>query len=289
MGISAHELQTFVSHGDLRRLYHGVYADGRARLPDRSHLYAALLAVGEGAWLAGRSAAALWELEAASLTRIHVAVVADHTPRHNGLNVTRSVESPDPRDIRQRHGCRVSSVPRLLVEAAAAGTPPEDLLRLLEAAARRRSFDPQELDGTLERLAGRRGAGILRKVAASYLPQRRRTSTFEQSFDRWLAQHPEIPTPLRNVRLGPWELDCYWPQHNLVMELDGRDYHIAAADFERDRLKDAWLQRRGKRILRVTGARWDSDRHGVHEDLLVLLELRRRIATDASPADARTG
>ena len=88
-----------------------------------------------------------------------------------------------------------------------------------------------------------------------------------------MLKHPELPEPERNVRLGRFELDCYWPEYELVLELDGRPYHIAAQDFERDRFKDAWLQREGLRVLRVTGARWENDRVGVHSDLMAFLAL----------------
>lgn len=51
------------------------------------------------------------------------------------------------------------------------------------------------------------------------------------------------------------------------MELDGRPYHIAAGDFESDRLKDAALQRRGITILRLTGWRFEHDQPGILHDL----------------------
>ena len=52
------------------------------------------------------------------------------------------------------------------------------------------------------------------------------------------------------------------------------------------RLKDAWLQREGLRILRVTGKRWDQDRAGVHSDLMALLALSGH-ATQADPLARR--
>ena len=100
-----------------------------------------------------------------------------------------------------------------------------------------------------------------------------RKSGFERAFDRWLLAQPEIPEPERNVRIGGWELDCYWPEYGLVLELDGRPYHIVSREIERDRLKDAWLQREGLRVLRVTDHRWRTDRRGVKSDLVALLAL----------------
>ena len=106
-----------------------------------------------------------------------------------------------------------------------------------------------------------------------YLPQHRRKSGLERSFDRWLSGHPEIPQPQRNVFLGPWEIDCYWPEQRLALELDGRRYHIVVKEIERDRRKDAWLQIHGIHILRVTDSRWRHDKRGVHGDLMAMLAL----------------
>jgi very-short-patch-repair endonuclease len=59
----------------------------------------------------------------------------------------------------------------------------------------------------------------------------------------------------------------------VVLELDGRDYHTAVQEMERDRVKDTKLQILGIKPMRVTGDRWDLDRAGVRSDLLALLQL----------------
>jgi very-short-patch-repair endonuclease len=78
---------------------------------------------------------------------------------------------------------------------------------------------------------------------------------------------------LRNVHIDGWEIDGWWPEQRVVLELDGRAYHTAVQDMERDRLKDTKLQILGIKPMRVTGDRWDLDRAGVRSDLLALLEL----------------
>jgi very-short-patch-repair endonuclease len=54
--------------------------------------------------------------------------------------------------------------------------------------------------------------------------------------------------------------------------LDGRPYHLAVQDIERDRLKDAKLLAQGIRPLRVTDQRFDHDPEGAIEDLKALLQ-----------------
>jgi hypothetical protein len=123
--------------------------------------------------------------------------------------------------------------------------------------------------------ATRAGPGLARLKAAlrAYRPRPDRKSELERGFDAWLLEHPEIPEPSRNVYIDGWEIDCWWPEQRVVLELDGRDYHTAVQEMERDRLKDTKLQIRGIKPMRVTGERWDLDRAGVRSDLLALLQL----------------
>jgi hypothetical protein len=148
---------------------------------------------------------------------------------------------------------------------------------LIEAAIRREVLNFTELEDALRHHHREPGTGKLKRALAGYRPMPKRKSGLERSFDRWLLSHPEIPEPERNVKLaGTWEIDCYWPEHQLALELDGRPYHIVVKDIERDRRKDAWLQIHGLRLLRVTDLRWKADRGGVHSDLMALLTLGAR-------------
>lgn len=274
-GFSDEEILGFIAHGDLRRLHCGVYADGRAPLHDHAYLRAALLAfAGRDPWLSGQAAAMGWKLEPVSLPRLEVAVVARATPRQRPGLLVRSVRTaPHPSEIRTRDGLRLSSVPRMLIESAARGTGAERLQRLIEQAVRRNLLDIPDLAATLERNLGHAGTAPVRRACEEYLPHTERKSQLERAFDRWLLKHPEIPEPERNIRLGPWEIDCHWPAHGLALELDGRPYHTVVEDMDRDRRKDTWLQLHGRRILRVTDSRFRRDRRGVHRDLLAMLGL----------------
>ncbi len=215
-------------------------------------------------------------LQAVSLVLIEVCVVASYTPpRRDGLWVRRVSEAPATSEIRSHRGLRVSGIARMFIEVAR--DAPDQLDAVIEAAVRRDVVNFTELEATLERYHREPGLGRLKRALAGYRPMPKRKSGLERSFDRWLLSHPEIPEPERNFKLaGTWELDCYWPEYGLVLELDGRAYHVAARDIERDRRKDAWLQRHGLRILRVTDLRWKADRNGVHSDLIALLALGAR-------------
>ena len=273
IGFGDEEVRGLIRHGDLRRLHRGVYADGRAPLSDHAILKASLLAfAGRDVWLSGQAASMGWQLERVSVPRLEVTVVASATPRQRQGLLVRSVRSaPHPSEIRTRNGLRVSSIPRLLIERAAAGGGSKQLHVLIEQAVRRNLLDIPDLAATLERNVRHAGTLTVRRTCEEYLPRTDRKSGLERAFDRWLLKHREIPPPERNIKLGPWEIDCYWRPQSLVLELDGRPYHTVIEDIERDNRKNTWLQVNGKRILRVTDSRFRRDKPGVHRDLTTML------------------
>ena len=160
----------------------------------------------------------------------------------------------------------------MLVELAPRETPVE-LQRLVTEAVRKRQLRPDTRDGratieaALARHEGRPGLGKLAAVLAVYRRTKSSKSGLERAFDALLAQHPELPEPQRNISIGVWEIDRFWPEHNLAVELDGRPYHVAAQDMERDRIKDADLLRRGTTPLRFTDFRVEHDALGILSDL----------------------
>jgi very-short-patch-repair endonuclease len=60
-----------------------------------------------------------------------------------------------------------------------------------------------------------------------------------------------------------------------VVETDGEPYHLTPEELERDRLKDAYLQRHDIKVIRVTGFRFEHDRSGILDDLLALTKSAR--------------
>jgi hypothetical protein len=242
---------------------------------------AALLALGENAFLSGRSAAGLWELRPLSAFEIEVTVVANRTPRHPPLHIRRVTDPPHPDEVTTLGGLRVSSVSRTLLELAAREDETQ-LRQLVTAAARREILDIPDILRMIARHRTACGKKTLRRALTGYIPDGSLKSGFEDDFHAWLAEHPEIPPPLRDIHLGPWEIDCYWPHRQLAIELDGRSYHAALEDFERDRRKDAWLQRRGIRILRITKKRFNNDRASVLDDVRAFVRQRRAAWREAA-------
>jgi very-short-patch-repair endonuclease len=62
----------------------------------------------------------------------------------------------------------------------------------------------------------------------------------------------QLPEPETNAGIGRWEVDMYWPDHGLVVEVDGYAAHSSPWAFERDRRKAAELEDRGLYVRRVS-------------------------------------
>jgi very-short-patch-repair endonuclease len=54
------------------------------------------------------------------------------------------------------------------------------------------------------------------------------------------------------VRLKGFEVDFFWPEHGLVVETDGGQFHNHARAFENDRRRDQILIAAGFRVMRIT-------------------------------------
>jgi hypothetical protein len=272
LGFARDQITDLAAAGRLHRLHRGVYAVGHLKLSRDGRLTAALLAAGDGAFLSHRTAAALHGLRNLNLRRIDVTVPGNSVRQRTAIAIHRTTRPIARGEITTVNGLRVSTVPRLLLELASRETK-DELTRLISIAVRRQAFAHDRFEAVIGRHRGHPGLEKLKAAYAAYRPRPDRRSDLERAFDRLLERHPEIPEPLRNVYMDVWELDYYWPEHNVVLELDGRPYHLVVQDIERDRRKDAYLMTRGISPLRITDRRFNDDPAGAIDDLKALLQL----------------
>jgi very-short-patch-repair endonuclease len=73
------------------------------------------------------------------------------------------------------------------------------------------------------------------------------------------------------VRIGPWEVDFYFREIGLVVEVDVYSTHASPWAFERDRAKTSALEDRGLSVHRVTDVQMKRD------PALVVGRIMRRI------------
>jgi very-short-patch-repair endonuclease len=217
-------------------------------------------------------------LRAINTREIHLTVPGGSARKHNAIIVHRTRSDPHRHDLRSDGPFRVTAVTRTLIDLASCESSAE-LERLVTLAVQKRLLRLDAADGrlALEEALGRHvrhpGMKKLAAVLAAYRRTEDHKSQLELAFDRFLAQHPEIPEPRRNIHIDVWEIDRFWPEHHLAVELDGRPYHIAVKDMERDRIKDAALQKLGVVPFRVTDFRFEHDRPAVLGDLRDFLKL----------------
>jgi len=83
-----------------------------------------------------------------------------------------------------------------------------------------------------------------------------------------------IPEPLVNTLIADQEVDLDFPHSRLVVELDGSQRHQSPRRLERDRIKDAILQRHGCAVLRITEERAATDLDGAIDDIIALARAR---------------
>jgi hypothetical protein len=272
LGLTYKEIRGLVDRGYLFRLFRGVFAVGHRNIGTWGWLMAAFLAGGPDSFLSHRTSAGMLGVRGIYTRGIEITLPGGGT-RQEGLTVHRTARPPHPADLTKRNGIPISSLPRMLIEVAPTASMAE-LDHLITMAARRQILDPIAVEAAFERHARRPGVKKVKEAFAAYRPRPDRKSDLEREFDEELDTRPQIPQPThRNMIMFGWELDCYWSDHGLVVELDGRPYHVAARDAEKDKYKDGKLLIRGIRTLRITDLRWQFDRAGAMDDVEALLNV----------------
>lgn len=240
-GLGRHAIAHRLERGRLHAVHRGVYAVGHRAVSARGLRLAAVLAYGRGAALSHRSAAEVWGLlDERAGAPVHVSSPAQRRPLR-GVIVHRATALEAVR----RDGILVTPPARTIVDLAATAAS-GDLERAVEEARVRRLVSADDL---LCRARGRRGAAALRALLADEPSLTR--SEAERRLLRLVAA-AGLPRPQTNVRVAGCEVDALWPEARLVVEVDGFAFHASRAAFERDRDRDARLQARGFRVMRVT-------------------------------------
>ena len=232
---------------------------------------AAVLAGGSAAVLSHRSAAALWGIRQDPRVRVDVTAPTRRGKRE-GIRFHRSALPADERT--SLSGIPVTSVSRTLMDLAST-LRRNELARALERAEALRLDDAISLAELLSRHPRRSGAAAIRAILAAGADGATLTrSELENRFLGFLDDFG-LPRPLVNASLqagpGRFEVDCVWPGHRLVVELDGYATHGTGAAFERDRERDRALHVAGWRVIRVTWAQLGNGPQALAADLAVLL------------------
>jgi very-short-patch-repair endonuclease len=123
----------------------------------------------------------------------------------------------------------------------------------------------------IQRHPDRHGAKSLADALEHHTPDDPRLrSTLEQTFLA-LVRTAGLPEPQCNVYVDGLLVDFYWPDADLVVEVDGYTYHRGRRSFEDDRRRDAIHTVAGRRTLRLTPRRIERESGSVFDDISRLL------------------
>jgi very-short-patch-repair endonuclease len=159
-----------------------------------------------------------------------------------------TIRALHPSDARSRHGIPTTSPARTLLDLAAQATQ-RDLDRAVNEARVTKLASDSSLNEQFSRYPHHRGTAALKR-ALKHTPAFTRSEA-EQRL-RELIRKARLPLPVTNTHVDGYEVDAFWPEHKLILEVDGYDVHSTRAAFERDRRRDAHLQTHGYRVIRTT-------------------------------------
>ncbi len=269
IGLSVGSLRHRLRSGRLHPVMRGVYAVGHTRLTAEGRWMAAVLALGPGAVLSHRSAAALLGIRPTARERIEVTAPSRRTKPRAGIQLHEA--SLRPEEITTRDAIPVTLPSRTLVDLCGVLST-DQLRRALEQAEILRVLD---LDALRSAARGRRGArALIVLLKEREIGARRTRSELEQRFLE-LLRHTGLPLPETNVLLDAGsrsiEVDCLWRDAGLVVELDGLTTHHTRHRFEADRDRDRAMAVVGLTVVRVTWRQLHLDSAGLARDLERLL------------------
>lgn len=248
-GLSDREIDHRIARKRLHRVHRGVFLPGHAVPPERAPQRAAVLTLGENAYLSYRSALEQYGVLPPSDGPIDVTVIGCCRRSRDGIRVHRTTRIA-PEDLGTLDGLPITSPARALLDFADEATPRE-LAGAVNEAHVQQLTTPDELRAILQRTPGRRGAALLRAT----LDRHDGPDTTHDGGEKLLQallKRARLPKPTTNQRLNGYEVDFLYEDAKLVIEIDSGKFHGTPAAVDRDRRKDAHLRRLGYTVLRYS-------------------------------------
>jgi very-short-patch-repair endonuclease len=258
-GLSRNAVAHRVRTGRLHRILHAVYAVGTPFLAPWAPEQAALLALGPAAALSHHTAAVRLELFPGDAPARPEVTLPGTSRSVRGVRTHRSATLLSTETV-VVDGLRCTTAARTLLDLAAAVSDGA-LDRALNESYVRKLTTSAEIGRLLARHPGRRGSRRLARRIATDPPGVTRSEAERLALR--LIRRAGLTVPRTNQRLADFEVDLLWPQERLVVEIDGFAFHATRDAFERDRRRDAELQARGYRVVRLTWRRLVDEPHAV--------------------------
>jgi hypothetical protein len=275
LGVSRGAIQHELRIGTLVTRYHGVYCQAPARQDPQALIAAAVLAGGPTAVASHASAAWLWDFLPHYTPRAEISLpTGDRRPRHI---LTHRCPSLRRRDMTHQRGVPATTPARTALDLAPRLSR-KQLTRLVNDQLRDGYLTLGALEDVVQRNPLHPATKLLRPFVDS--PRRPTNSDFEDEFLACCATYG-LPPPEINFPFNGRKLDAFFPEHGLIVELDGWGFHKDKEAFENDRERDADHLELGLVTMRLTKDRFDAHADGEGARLHRILEVlaRRRTAS----------
>jgi very-short-patch-repair endonuclease len=146
------------------------------------------------------------------------------------LLVFRSVRLAD--DVTRRHGFRITTPERTAVDLSP-HLDDRQRRKMLREALRLQIVTIPSLEAAVQKHRGRRGTAHIAKLAERYARLHiDRCKSDAEAYAMELLDTSRRPLPAVNQHRANQEADLSWPDHRLIVEIDGPQFH-------RDKLEDA--------------------------------------------------
>ncbi len=250
IGLSYTDITYRLATGRLYQVHKGVYAVGRPDIPLDGRFLAPVVACGSRARLSHRSGGRKYRFLHGGEHRIDVTAPRGIKPKP-GIRLHRPRFLNDL-DTTVVDGIPITTVARTLLDCS---TPSlgVDVGRMLHEAHVQTQFDAREVWAVLARCPNHAGARRLDGALREEHPFTR--SGLERAMLQLL---PSAGLPMPRVTRHVWagdellEVDFYWPDAGVIVEVDGARYHSTRWRRRKDAEKTARLRAAGYIVLRFT-------------------------------------
>lgn len=263
LGASDGTLGTWSRSGYLTRVLPKVYAVGHMAPSREADLWAAVLYAGPGAMLSHASAAHHRCLIIYPPDVIHVS-----TPREKikSIKGVLTVHAQRELELSSYQGIPTTTNAQTVLDLAAKRSDFKLVRRALAVLDYRDELDLRQLEAICGK--GRAGSRALRSALEVHQPELAHTNGELEDAFLQLCERFGLQVPLCNRWMYGFPVDAYWPEPNLIAEVDGLPSHSKPAQLRRDRRKELTLREHGHRVVRYDWTLVKNASEEVYEDLV---------------------
>ncbi len=256
-GVTAAKIAHRLDTGHLDRVFKGVYRVAGGQRTWHADLMAALLYCGPGSALSHRTAARLHDLlrlpelvELCTPRRRRARDLPEEWVIHTSIVFPRA-------DLIEVGGLTCTTVERTLIDLGAV-MPERRVGHAVEEALKSEQTDLPMLSYVHQRRRGRgrRGDGVLAAVLEGLEASARADSPLERDFLNLMRQSglplPKTQQVIDNDGLFIARVDFLWPDHDVIVEVDGHEYHSTRDQRSADSSRQNRLTALGYTVLRFT-------------------------------------